>query len=427
MSYAIVFPAAPPSARRPRSHALRVAVCSLCIAGTTATGSAAAQAADTVPQASHEPAGWTLAGVVRGRWDVRFNDAAGSGQRRTSNHLSFDTFILKADFDGRDYFASAQYRFYGGSFIYSSAAGYRNYPGEVSFPLQAYVGRRLGNGDRIAVGLQPVVLDDAYWGAQVLGSIGFVVGLEEVYAPGITYKHDGAGYRFSAGYYPTSTPDGKGISRDGARYSTAFVQADGYVPGGTSSSERDLLAATYDRDLATYDDKKLTAAVSGLHSRLIDESGTPQGNGERFALAASLKLASPTWSAKLLAARQQINLPASRDTHTISVGGFDASYNIATHGTVLFAEAGRSLHVGRQPLDVYASYSRFIKDERSFDDSERLTLGAAWQHDALRISTELLVGRNDPFVGAGQYISGAAQGGDGRVKTSLFTVISYRL
>lgn len=372
------------------------------------------------------PTGWSLGGVLRGRWDVRFNDAHGDGTRRTSNHLSFDTLILKADYDGKDYFASAQYRFYGGSVLYSRAGGYRNYPGEVSFPLQAYAGRRLANGDRIAVGLQPVVLDEQYWGAQVLGSIGFVVGLEEVYAPGITYRHDGRGYRLAAGYYPTSTPDGKGISRDGARYSTAFVQGDSYVPNGTSTSERDLVAATLDWDLYKRDDITVSAAVSGLYSRLQDERGMPQGDGERRALAASVKAGNGTWRGKLLVARQDISLPAARDTHVITVGGFDASYNIATKGTVVFAEVGRPLTVGTQPFDLYASLSRFIKDEADFKDSQRLTLGAAWSHGRLRVSSELLVGRNDPFVGAGQYMGGAAEGGDDRYKASLFTVIGYR-
>jgi len=413
--------------RSPLVLALCLACASLAHAETPAEAvstPAEAPAATAAPAPAHT--GWTLGGVLRGRWDVRFNDAHGDGTRRTSNHLSFDTLILKADYDGKDYFASAQYRFYGGSVLYSHAGGYRNYPGEVSFPLQAYAGRRFANGDRVAVGLQPVVLDEQYWGAQVLGSIGFVVGLEEVYAPGITYRHDGDGYRLAAGYYPTSTPDGKGISRDGARYSTAFVQGDSYVPNGTRTSERDLVAATLDRDLYRHDDITVSAAVSGLYSRLQDKSGTPQGDGERRALAASIKVGNGSWRGKVLVARQDISLPAARDTHVITVGGFDASYNIATKGTVVFAEVGRPVTLGGQDVDLYASLSRFIKDEADFKDSQRLTLGSAWTHGRLRVSSELLVGRNDPFVGAGQYISGAAEGGDDRYKTSLFTVIGYR-
>lgn len=407
----------------PRLLPLSLALAAL----TFAAGHAdVAQAQAASPQVTPAPTGWTLGGTLRARWDVRFNDAGGDGQRRTSNHLSFDTLILKADYDGEDYFASAHYRFYGGSFIYSSAAGYRNYPGEVSFPLQAYVGRKLGDRDRVTVGIQPVLLDSQYWGAQVLGSVGFVVGLEEVYAPGVTWTHDSDGYAFSAGYYPTATPNGKGISRDGARYSTAFVNADDYVPNGTNVEERDLLAARYNRELYQRDGVKLSGTLSALHSQLEDQAGN--GDGERWATAASLTLATDAWRGKVLLARQQINLPVARQTHTISVGGFDASYNIATKGTLAFAEVGRPIHLGLTPVDLYASYSRFIKDEARFKDSERLTLGAAWSYgDAqqLTISSELLVGRNDPFVGAGQYISGAAEGGDDRVKTSLFTVIGY--
>ncbi|WP_158251445.1 hypothetical protein [Xanthomonas cucurbitae] len=403
---------------------LRLCASALAVA-LVCSASVQAQTVEYAAPATVAPAGWTAGAVLRARWDVRFNDVGGGGQRRTSDHLSFDTFILKADFDGRDYFASAQYRFYGGSFLYPTTSGYRNYPGEVGFPLQAYAGRRLANGDRIAVGLPPVVLDDQYWGAQVLGSIGFVIGLEEVYAPGITYKHDGPGYRLSTGYYPISTPNGKGLSRDGARYSTTFVQADGYVPDGTNTSERDLLAATYDWDVASGCDAKLTAAVSGLHSRLVDESGLGHRDGQRLAYAASLKLVATSWSAKLLAARQQINLSGVRNPDIVTVGGFDASYNIATCGTVVFAEFGMPVTLGSESFNTYASYSRFFKDRAAFQDSERLTLGIAWKRAALQISTELLVGRNDPFVGAGQYLGGAAQGGDGRTKTSIFSIIGY--
>lgn len=409
--------------RSPLALALYLACAPLAQTQTPAEDAEAPAEAATSASA---PTGLSFGGALRGRWDVRFNDAHGDGTRRTSNHLSFETLILKVDYDGKDYFASTQYRFYGGSVLYSRAAGYRNYPGEVSFPLQAYAGRRFANDDRIMVGLQPVVLDEQYWGAQVLGSIGFVVGLEEVYAPGITYRHAGEGYHLAAGYYPTSTPDGKGISRDGARYSTAFVQGDSYVPDGTSTSERNLVAATLDWDPYKREDIIVSTAVSGLYSRLRDESGTPQGDGKRRVLATSVKVSNGTWRGKLLVARQDIRLPASRDTHVITVGDFDASYNIATKGTVLFGELGRSLTLAGQPFDLYASLSRFIKDETDFKDSQRLTPGVAWAHGRIRVSSELFVGRNDPFVGAGQYISGAAEGGDDRYKTSLFTVIGYR-
>src|SRR5204862_511865 len=64
-----------------------------------------------------------LGGAIRGRYDLRFNDVGADGQRRTSQHLSFDTLLLTADYDSSVIFGSAQYRFYGGSFIYGRANG----------------------------------------------------------------------------------------------------------------------------------------------------------------------------------------------------------------------------------------------------------------------------------------------------------------
>jgi len=39
--------------------------------------------------------------------------------------------------------------------------------------------------------------------------------------------------------------------------------------------------------------------------------------------------------------------------------------------------------------------------------------------------TEMLVGRNDPSIGAGQFGSGAAQGGDDRWTASLLMMFGY--
>ena len=141
--------------------------------------------------AAAEPTGWTFGGAIRGRYDLRFDDANKTGQRDTSQHLSFDTVLLKLDYDGSRFFGSAQYRIYGGSFIYGRSAGYREYPGEVRFPMYAYAGAKLSQRDKLTVGLQPVPFDDQFWGSAFLNSLGFVYGLEEAYDMGVVYSHAG--------------------------------------------------------------------------------------------------------------------------------------------------------------------------------------------------------------------------------------------
>ena len=78
-------------------------------------------------------------------------------------------------------------------------------------------------------------------------------------------------------------------------------------------------------------------------------------------------------------------------------------------------------------MDVYASYARVLK-KAAFADTQRINVGAFWNDKAskrIRIWTEMLVGRNDPYVGAGQFTSGAAQGGDNRWKASVLMMFGY--
>ncbi len=59
---------------------------------------------------------------------------------------------------------------------------------------------------------------------------------------------------------------------------------------------------------------------------------------------------------------------------------------------------------------------------------ERLDIGAVWTSKGqkrVKVYTEMMLGRNDPYVGAGQFVSGAAQGGDNRWKASFMAIFGY--
>ncbi len=369
-----------------------------------------------------------LGGAIRGRYDLRFNDVGADGQRRTSQHLSFDTLLLTADYDSSVIFGSAQYRFYGGSFIYGRANGYDVYPGEVSFPMYAYVGAKLSAEDKVTVGLQPVPFDDRWWGSAFFNSLGFVYGMEEVYNLGISASHQGKKAGFDIGFFPGAAPNAFGISRDSARFTVNLVRADSYVPGGTQTAERNMIVGRTKYQVPLSATAKLTLTGSGWISSVRNfETGR---DGYRHAAAFSAKVEDGRWHGKLLAARQIIDPRGPGPNDRVSVGDYDASYNIAARGTMLFGELGRSIDTGKLPfeLSLYGNYARFLKSQSSFPDSERLTLGAFWTDKAthrIRIWSDLMIGRNDPYVGAGQFVSGAAQGGDNRIKTSLLILMGY--
>lgn len=366
---------------------------------------------------------------LRGRIDIRFNDANGAGQRETSKHVSFDTLILSANYDGPRFFGSADYRFYGGNFIYGRGAGYKGYPGEIQFLSYAYAGAKLSPHDRVTVGIQPVPFDDRYWGSSWYNSLGFVYGLEETYNTGISYTHSDDRLTVSAGFFPVAGPPGIGNSRDSARYSVNIVRGDSYLPFASRNAERNMAIGKVRYVLDSTQRGQLSVTGSGWVSQV--HSFDTGENGSRHAFALSVKDDRRPLRFKLLAARQDIDPRNAQRNDLIAVGDYDFSYNIAARGTLTFAEMGHAIDTGAFPfsLDVYASYARVVK-KAAFADTQRINVGAFWNDKAskrIRIWTEMLVGRNDPYVGAGQFSSGAAQGGDDRWKASILMMFGYYL
>jgi len=366
--------------------------------------------------------------AVRGRADIRFNDVDSSGGQRTSSHLSFDTLALTADYDSDKFFGAAQYRFYGGSFIYGKNAGYKGYPGEVQYLMYAYAGAKLSESDSVTLGIQPVPFDDRYWGGSILDDLGFVYGMEETYNLGIKYKRQTSNLRVELGLFPSSGPAVKGISRDGARYSTNIARADSYVPDGSQNDERNMVIGNVQYALVNDGKTSLKATASGWISSIYNfDTGK---NGSKHLFAFSLTGSHGPWSSKALVARQDIDPRNPGRNDMITVSGFDGSYNIAARGTYAFGEIGRTVNTGSFPFDayIYANYGRFMKDAAGFKDSERFDLGAVWtskDKGRVKIYSEFLLGRNDPYVGAGQYVSGAAQGGDNRWKAAFMMIFGY--
>lgn len=381
------------------------------------------------PARAPEPKyGLKLGGAIRGRFDLRFNDAGASGERRTSNHLSFDTLILKADYDSPTLFGAAQYRFYGGSFLYRSAYGYHNYPGEISFPVYAYVGTKLTPKDKVTVGVQPVPFDDQFWGSAFLNSMGFVMGLEEVYNAGITYAHDEPDWKVEGGFFPASAPNAFGISTDSARYSVNIVKGERSDPLSSRNAERNMAIGRAQVRLASSPVGDLFLSGSAWLSTVHNFDTGEDGN--RRAFAVSLKGSHGPWHAKLLAARQTMSLRNPDGSRTVTVGNYDAPFNIAANSKLLFGEVGRSVDTNSFPMSaqIFANYAYLKKGDPGFRDTQRLNVGAFWTDKAtgrIRIWTEALLGKNDPFVGAGQYGNGAARGGDNRWKTSVLAIFGY--
>lgn len=372
---------------------------------------------------------FTFGGAIRTRFDSRFNDSRPSGDPYHSNHFSFDTLALKVKYDSSTFFASAQYRFYGGSFIYGKRAGYQGYPGEVQFPMWGYVGYKITEKDSITTGLlqSPFGLTP-YFGSSFLESLGFTMGIEEVYNLGVKYSHVDTGWTFDLGYFPGSAPNAIGISRDSARYSTAPVIADSYVPNGSNNHERNMVVARYEQSLLKTDTSSIVLGASGWVSELYNLDTRRSGTKTLGGVHVDAK--HDGWGFKGIYVRQDISARNPGRDDMITVGGYDGSYNMAARGNFFSGEVNYQIPFAIGPFSAmpYYNYSVFLKDKDAFKTSQRHILGTAWTYKPdprLVIYSEGIIGQNDPYVGAGQYTTGLAEGGDGKWKKAVIVNIGY--
>lgn len=394
------------------------------------------KAAAPAPAVTKEPAApasdgrFTFGGAIRARYDARFNDARPiSGERYTSSHFSFDTLALKAKYDSSTVFASGQYRIYGGSFIYGKRAGYENYPGEVHFPMWAYAGLKLTPQDSISGGISQAPFGlTPYFGSSFLESVGFTAGIEEVYNLGLKYSHEGANWNWDLAYYPGMAPEGKGISRESARYSANMVRADSYVPDGSNNHERHMAVGRIERTFFKDDVASFKAGVSGWFSKVHNLN--TNGDGFKALEAVHFDATWRNWGFKGIYVRQDVKVKNPGRDDIFTIGSYDGSYNIAAKGNLVSGEINYKIpnDIGPFAVQPYLNYSAFIKDKAKFKTTERYILGAAWTLTAdprLIIYSEFIWGKNDPYVGAGQYTSGLAQGGDDKWKKSAIINIGY--
>lgn len=375
------------------------------------------------------PGKFTFGGAIRARYDVRFNSVSLSGFPKTAEHFSFDTLALKAAYDSDTIFGAAQYRFYGGSFIYGPRNGYRGYPGEVNFPMWAYIGYKLTPADSITFGLNQVPFGlTPYFGSSFLESLGFTMGIEEVYNLGVKYAHVEPDFNYQFGFYPSASPSAFGISRDSARYSTNIVKADSYVPFGSRNAEENMFVGRVEYFFVKNDLASLALGASIWHSDIYNFDTRQTGSKQLEGL--HLNATYGPWGFKAIYVRQDIDPKNPIRNDLVTIGGYDASYNMATHGNFISGEVSYKIPEDIGPFNVvpYLNYSAYFKDRSNFKNSERFILGAAWTLKAdpnLVIYSEGVFGRNDPYVGAGQFLNGLAKGGDNKWKAAFIVNIGY--
>lgn len=375
---------------------------------------------------------WTFGGaVIPFTTSINFNDADSSGKRATKTYAAFGSLSLIASYDSSTFFGGARYRFYGGTFPYTPNFGYSGYFGEMNFAQYAYAGLKISPSDTLTAGLLQVPFGlMPYFSSSFIETLGNTMGLEDVYNVGFKYQHTGSNYNFQLAYLPIDGGAYQGISENAARYSPNIIRSDPYVVGGTNNTERNMFIARAEYTLFKND--VMSAAVGGslwfssIYNYDTERYGTKKQAAVHFVGTYT------DWTLMAIAARMDIDPQNPNGKNdTISLGYFDGSYNMATHGFFLSSELSykyKPTGTFFSEIQPYFNYATFLKDQDGFYDSTRAVAGVAWTMRDLKnvyVYTEFRFGKNDPYTGAFQRTQGLGSGGDNEWKSSGSLILMW--
>ncbi|PYY72488.1 hypothetical protein CRX42_00650 [Pseudomonas jessenii] len=358
-----------------------------------------------------------LGGAVRTRFDY--------DPDRDIKKFNFDTFFLTAKYNSDTWIGAAKYRFYGKAYPYQ----YTDSVGDISFAEYAWVGYKFDEDKQVQVGLNQVPFgNQPYFGSTFAESLGYVLGLEDLSLVGAKYVQQSGDWNFQAGYYIRPAWQGKGTSEGGITYSNVVSSQDPYVENGSDNRERNTIAVRLARkmDIGGWDSE---VGISGYTGTL--KNNDTDDEGRRNALAVHYSGKNGPWGMRFLAARQAMSPRNPGSDETVTFGGYDSTFNVASRGNLYVADIsydilGNYVFSYVNGIKLYADYSAYDKSADDFKDSQRVILGGSFfVGNHILVATEWMHGKNDPYVGGSSYTQSLAAGGSDQWENQLNINIGY--
>ena len=352
-----------------------------------------------------------LGGAIRTRFDL--------DPDRDIEEFGIDTVILNGRFSYKGLSGEIEYRLLGGFYPYQ----YVDNIGDISFPKKAFIKYAFDNETTVSLGLNQVPLGlQPFFGSTMIESLGYTMGIEDLYKTGVKFGKQFEHHHVDLGYYWDDAWRGEGTS-NGTYYSNVITEADAYVVNGTSYKERNSSVVNY-----TYSDKyqdwNYSLGLSGYYAHLKDFE---QNKGSRNLLGIHYATNNDKYGLKFVSFYQDVDI----NNKLISLGGYDGTFNMATKG--MFYSLDLSYKVPQKYLNenitnwtLYSNYSLYDKTESDFKSTQRLVLGSSFfLNKNFYISTEWLFGKNDPYIGGSSYTQSLASGGTNHWENQLNIDIGY--
>lgn len=346
-------------------------------------------------------------GAVRARIDI--------DPDRDVRKLNFDTLILNSDINFKNYGFEFEYRVLGGAYPYA----YTDNLGDISFLKKGFFKYKKEDLS-IQLGLNQVPIGSKpYFSNSVIETLGYVLGIEDLYKVGIKAE----GKNFSVGFYPQDVWNGEGTS-NGDSYSNIITKADSYLENGTNFEEKNAFVLKYHRNTSKNlnDDLGISLFYSDLDNK---DSGE---NGNRLITGIDYSLTKGNQNFVINAFYNKIDNGLKYTT----LGAYDGTFNIANEGVLYSASYNYAVNSDYlknkdiNNLGFYANYSLYDKKERNFNDTQRIILGTSFFYRKnIYTAFEWIIGKNDPYVGGGSYANGMAQGGNNHWENKISGNIGY--
>ncbi|MDY0267624.1 hypothetical protein [Trichloromonas sp.] len=321
-----------------------------------------------------------VGGALRFNYTYNDDDRWHEDGKEKGGDFKFDLFRLDVNGSYSDVKLSAQYRFMEDRhFIHHGWLGY-NFSDETGVQLGL---------TQVPFGLLPYASHNFWFG------LPYYLGFEDDYDLGLKAIHQNGPWDLQLAFFKNAD---FGNASDLDRYSYDIVKENDQ---NNEESNQFNARLAYRLDHGDLGDTEL--GVSGQWGQLYN--GDTGRNGDHWAAAAHVNGTYGPFNLMLEVIEYEHNPknPAGVDDKVVRMGAFGWGHDVAAKGTVYVAGLSYDVPVSWGPvskLTFYNDYSRLVKAEEDFEDSEINTLGCLVTAGPVYTYIDFIMGKNATWIGS---------------------------
>ncbi|MBK5968937.1 MULTISPECIES: hypothetical protein [Thiorhodovibrio] len=339
----------------------------------------------------------TIGGAIRANYILGSYPGGGDGPSRGGNggNFALDTFRLNMDLKYNQLVGKFEYRWYDG----------------YNFLHTGWLGWDFDDGSQLQVGVNRVPFGPGAYGVSQSWFFDqhYYVGLSDDMDLGIKYSTSIDNWDLDFAYYARSEWNGNGTSQDSARYSYDIVTWDSGI-----AANGDVIAAATNgyternqfNIRAIYGIEGAVDTHVGVSLQYGQLKGRRADDGHHWAVSAHMTNAWDNWLLATQITRYKISIDDNNLLGTdqlVPMGAYNFAWPAATDAWIPAVSLSYKHTTGNIPwLDSvrpYIEYSSIVKEDNAFNDSQLVTLGAAWASGGWYIYTDLAFSDGNYFVG----------------------------